>query len=298
MWDFLFQPAGFDIGETGLLTYSPDHPLWWAFLVGLGNTLRVALPGLILCTALALVVALLQRHGVGVWRGIARAYVELVRNVPLLLQLLIWYFLVVEALPDTTDALELLPGWWLSKGGLAFPWPVPSSSMDGAAAADMVQAVGWHWSVPEQGPFNVTGGASLSPEYLALLMALSVYTSAFLAEIIRAGFDAVPVSLLEAADTLGATRWQQVAQVLLPQALRTIVPGATNQYLNLVKNSTLAVAIGYPDLVSISNTTINQTGQVLSCLLIMMGVYLTLSLLTAAGMNLFNRRQALKGVAS
>jgi general L-amino acid transport system permease protein len=129
-------------------------------------------------------------------------------------------------------------------------------------------------------------------------MALSVYTSAFLAEIIRSGLEAVHPSLMEAAEPLGAARWQQITRVLLPQALRTIVPGATNQYLNLVKNSTLAVAIGYPDLVSISNTTINQTGQVLSCLLVMMGTYLTLSLITAWLMGRFNRRHALKGAGA
>ena len=226
---------------------------------------------------------------------------DTVRNVPLLLQLLIWYFLVVEMLPDSTEAWHLGAGWWLSKGGLTFPWPVSADALtqgDVAAALGgrLVQALGMTWSVPAQGPFNISGGAAVSPEYLALLLALSVYTSAFLAEIIRSGLEAVPASLLEAAETLGATRWQQITRVLLPQALRTIVPGATNQYLNLIKNSTLAVAIGYPDLVSISNTTINQTGQVMACLLVMMGTYLTLSLLTALLMNRFNRRHALKGV--
>ena len=294
MWDFLFQPAGFDIGETGVLAYTPDQPLWWAMVVGLGNTLRVALPGLVLCTLLALMLALLYRYGTPVWRGMASTVIELVRNVPLLLQLLIWYVLIVEALPDTMDAWELIPGWWLSKGGLSFPWPMPGGHDDGT----QTQALGLLWSVPAQGPFNVIGGAAVSPEFLALWLALSVYTSAFLAEIIRSGLDAVPVSLLEAADTLGATRWQQITRVLLPQALRSIIPGATNQYLNLVKNSSLAVAIGYPDLVSISNTTINQTGQVLPCLLIMMGTYLLLSLLTSVLMNWLNRQQALKGPAS
>jgi len=186
MWEFLWQPAGFDIGETGLLAFDASQPLWRALLVGLGNTLRVALPGLILCTLLALAVALLRRHGRGAWRGMAVAYIEVVRNVPLLLQLLIWYFLVIEVLPDSVEALSLGPGIWLSKGGLAIPWP-------------QWDAAGLHWSIPEQGPFNVSGGAAVSPEFLALLAALSVYTSAFLAEVIRAGLDAVPASLLEAA---------------------------------------------------------------------------------------------------
>jgi len=285
MWEFLWQPAGFDIGETGLLAFDASQPLWRALLVGLGNTLRVALPGLILCTLLALAVALLRRHGRGAWRGMAVAYIEVVRNVPLLLQLLIWYFLIIEVLPDSVEALSLGPGIWLSKGGLAIPWP-------------QWDAAGLHWSIPEQGPFNVSGGAAVSPEFLALLAALSVYTSAFLAEVIRAGLDAVPASLLEAADTLGASRWQQITRVLLPQAWRTVVPAATNQYLNLIKNSSLAVAIGYPDLVSVSNTTINQTGQVLACVSIMMTIYLALSLLAAGLMNWFNRRHALKGAAA
>jgi len=285
MWDFLWQPAGFDIGETGLLTHDASQPLWWALTVGLANTLRVALPGLVLCTVLALGVALLRRHGPGAWGAMATGYIEVIRNVPLLLQLLIWYFLIIEVLPDSTEAVLLVPGVWLSKGGLAIPWP------------ELAAAGGLHWSMPEQGPFNVSGGAALSPEYLALLAALSVYTSAFLAEVIRSGLDAVSPSLLEAADTLGATRWQQITQVLLPQAWRSVVPGATNQYLNLIKNSSLAVAIGYPDLVSVGNTTINQTGQVLACVGIMMATYLSLSLMAAALMNWFNQRHALKGSA-
>ena len=150
------------------------------------------------------------------------------------------------------------------------------------------------WSWPVQDTFNVQGGAAVTPEFLAVMLALSLYTSAFLAEVFRSGIEAVPASLMEAADTLGATRWQAIRQVLLPQALRTIVPAATNQYLNLVKNSSLAVAVGYPDLVSVGNTTLNQTGRAVECVLVMMGLYLTLSLITSAAMNAFNRQQALK----
>jgi general L-amino acid transport system permease protein len=286
MLDFLTQPAGFDIGETGLLVYDAAQPLWRALLVGLGNTLRVSVPALVAATTLAVLIALARTSGSRLWRGMGTSYVETVRNVPLLLQLLMWYFLLVEWLPESSQAMQLLPGLWLSKGGLAFPWWAldPDSGL-------------WAWSWPEQGGFNVSGGAAVTPEYLALALALSVYTAAFLSEVIRGGIEAVPASLIEAAQTLGATRWQQIRLVLLPQALRAIVPSATNQFLNLIKNSSLAVAVGYPDLVSVGNTSINQTGRAVECLAVMMSVYLALSLSTSAFMNWFNARHAMKGQA-
>ncbi|HET8693221.1 MAG: ABC transporter permease subunit [Burkholderiales bacterium] len=282
MLDFLFQPSGFDIGETGLLSFDAAQPLWRAILVGLGNTLRVSLPALILATLLATLVALSRRSTSKPARLAGLIYTDSLRNVPLLVQLLLWYFLVVEWLPDSNSAWQLLPGVFLSKGGLSFPW------WDAATG---------QWSVPAQEIFNVSGGAAVTPEYLAVALALSLYTSAFLAEVIRGGLEAVPPSLAEAAETLGASRWQVIYKVVLPQALRTIVPAATNQYLNLIKNSSLAVAVGYPDLVSVSNTAANQTGRTLECVLVMMSIYLTLSLLTSALMNLFNARYALKGSA-
>lgn len=283
-WGFLQQPAGFDIGETGVMAFDAMQPMWWAFVVGLGNTLRVALPSLVLATLMGGLLALLRTSGLPGWRQAAQGVIGLIRHVPLLLQLLIWYFLLIEWLPDSTEALPLLGGLWLSKGGLAFPWP---QWMDNA----------WQLSWPAQETFNVAGGASVTPEYLAVALALSTYTAAFLAEVFRSGIEAVPRSLMEAADTLGATRWQQIRRVLIPQALRTVVPPTTNQYLNLTKNSSLAVAVGYPDLVSVSTTALNQSGRVLECVGVMMAVYLSLSLLTALAMNAFNRRQALKGAA-
>lgn len=286
MLEFLSQPAGFDIGETGLLVYDAAQPLWRALLVGLGNTMRVSLPALLLATTMALLIALARTSTSLTWRRLGATYVELVRNTPLLLQLLAWYFLLIEWLPDSTHALHLLPSILLSKGGLAFPWYGPD-----------VDTGMWQWSWPHQDTFNVVGGAAVTPEYLALALALSLYTSAFLAEVIRGGIEAVPASLMEAAETLGATRFQQITQVLLPQALRTIVPSATNQFLNLIKNSSLAVAVGYPDLVSVGNTALNQTGRVVECVMVMMSVYLLLSLLTSAFMNWFNTRHALKGNA-
>lgn len=283
MLDFLTQPAGFDIGETGLLVYDAAQPLWRALLVGLGNTLRVSVPALCAATLIGLMVALARVSSSSVWRAVAGVYVDTVRNTPVLLQLLMWYFLLVEWLPDSAQALRLLPGMWLSKGGLAFPW----------WAIDPETGIrAWSW--PVQDTFNVVGGAAVTPEFLALGIALSLYTGAFLSEVIRGGIEAVPASLIEAAETLGATRWQQISRVLLPQALRAIVPAATNQYLNLIKNSSLAVAVGYPDLVSVGNTAINQTGRAIECVLVIMMVYLVLSLSTAAFMNWFNARHALR----
>lgn len=282
MLDFLLQPAGFDIGETGLILYDATQPLWRALLVGLGNTLRVSLPALLMATVLGGAIALARRSPSSLLRASGLFYTDAIRNVPLLVQLLLWYFLLVEWLPDSHAAWQLMPGVLLSKGGMNFPW--------------WDSAVG-HLSWPEQSVFNVSGGAAVTPEFLAVAIALSLYTSAFLAEVIRGGLEAVPASLAEAAQTLGASQWQVLSQVVIPQALRTIIPAATNQYLNLIKNSSLAVAVGYPDLVSVSNTAANQTGKALECVGVMMAIYLTLSLLTSVLMNTFNARHAEKGPA-
>lgn len=280
MLDFLWQPAGFDIGETGPLLFDATQPLWRALLVGLGNTLRVSLPALLLATVLGGLVSLARRSPDRMVRGAALLYTDAIRNVPLLVQLLLWYFMLVEWLPDSTAAWQVLPGVLLSKGGLSFPW------WDMAAG---------HWSWPVQESFNVSGGGAVTPEYLAVAVTLSLYTSAFLAEVIRGGLEAVPPSLAEVAQTLGATRWQVIWRVVIPQALKTILPAATNQYLNLIKNSSLAVAVGYPDLVSVSNTAANQTGRVLECMGVMMTTYLVLSLLISGWMNRFNARHAQEG---
>lgn len=270
MLDFLTQPAGFDIGETGGWLFDAQHPLWHAFAVGLGNTLRVSVPAIVLALLMGTVLGLGRLSALPVQRRLSLLLIDTFRNVPLLVQLLMWYFALVEILPDPSSAVPLAPGVWLSKGGLSFPW------WDGAIGA---------WSVPVQEPFNVQGGAALTPEYLAVLMALSTYTGAFIAEIVRAGVLSVPRSLLEAAETLGATTAQIRWRVLLPQAWRAIMPPLSNQILNLIKNSSLAVAVGYPDLVSVGNTALNQTGRVFECIALMMLVYLLLSLLVSTWMN-------------
>jgi general L-amino acid transport system permease protein len=199
--------------------------------------------------------------------------VEFVRNVPLLVQLFFWYALITEALPGPRAAFQPLPGVFLSNRGIFFPLP---------------------GSVPELSGFNFAGGAALSPEFAALLIGLSTYTAAFIAEIVRAGILAIERGQLDAAYALGLTRWQVTRLVVLPQALRVIVPPLTSQYLNLTKNSSLAVAIGYPDLVSIANTTINQTGQAIEGVAIIMAVYLTVSLSISASMNWYNARLAFR----
>jgi general L-amino acid transport system permease protein len=280
--DFLSQPAGFDIGETGGWLFEASQPLWQAMLVGLSNTLRVSLPSLVLALALGILVGLGRLSTETVPRRLSGLFVQTFRNVPLLVQLLLWYFLLIEWLPDPNEAVHLLPGVWLSKGGLAFPW------WDASVGT---------WSVPTQEAFNVQGGAALTPEFLAVAVALSTYTAAFMAEIVRAAVSSVPASLIEAAQTLGATRAQVRWRVLLPQAWRAAMPPMSNQVLNLIKNSSLAVAVGYPDLVSVGNTALNQSGKVLECIGLMMLTYLMLSWTVSTVMNLLGRQNRLAASA-
>jgi len=275
---FLGERAGFDIGE-GPLRYTPADSYLRAFAAGLANTLRVSLLGILLATPLGALVGLGRLSRNLLLRGLCTAWVEVLRNVPLVIQLFAWYLAITELLPEAASPLLLAPHVYLSKGGLQLPLPV--------------LAGGLSLELPEPGPFGVSGGLSLTPEFLALLAGLTTATSASIAEVVRAGVLAVPRGQSEAALALGLSRRQLVRKVLLPQALRVIVPPLTSQYLNLTKNSSLAVAIGYPDVVSIANTAINQSGQALECILIIMAVYLSVNLFTAFLMNLYNRRVAL-----
>jgi general L-amino acid transport system permease protein len=261
-FDFLLDPAGFDIGES-VFTFTSTQTYGAAFLVGLFNTLRVSCIAIVICTVWGTVLGIGRLSGNALARGLCYIYTELFRNIPLLLQLLMWYVVLVELMPDTETPLHFRDWVLLSKEGLALPWLMAE-------------------------------GLTLTPEFLALTWGLTLYTSAFVAEVIRSGIQSVPLGQVEAALSIGLSPWQRLRLVVLPQALRLIVPPLTNQYLNAIKNSSLAVAIGYPDLVSISNTTLNQTGRAVECIAIVMAVYLTLSLLTASGMNYFNRRAALK----
>jgi general L-amino acid transport system permease protein len=276
---FLGERAGFDIGE-GPLPYTPDGSYLRALAAGLANTLRVSFLGILLATPLGALIGLGRLSRNLLLRGLCTAWVEVLRNIPLVIQLLAWYLVLTELLPEAAAPLVLGPDVYLSKGGLQLPFPAW-----GAAGLGLER--------PALTAFGVSGGLSLTPEFLALLVGLVTSTSASIAEIVRAGILAVPRGQLEAAQALGLSKRQAVRRVLLPQALRVIVPPLSSQFLNLTKNSSLAVTIGYPDVVSIANTAINQNGQALECILIIMVVYLSVNLVTGAAMNLYNRRVAL-----
>lgn len=279
-FDFLGDAAGFDIGESPL-AYDALDSYARAYAVGLANTLRVAVPGIVACTLIGTLVGIGRRAAHPLLRGLCGAWVGLLRNVPVLLQLLLCYLLLTEWLPDADAPWSAFGAVFLSKGGLALPAPLWADA-------------GLAWDLPRPGPFAIEGGMALTPEYLALLGGLVAYTSAFVAEIVRGGIAAVPRGQTEAAQALGLGRGLMLRRVVLPQALRVIIPPLGNQYLNLTKNSSLAVAIGYPDVVSIANTAINQTGRAVECIALVMAVYLTLSLATATVIGLWNRRAAIR----
>ncbi len=333
---FLGGAAGFDIGET-LIHYDALDPYWKAFLVGVLNTLRVAIVGIVLCTILGTMLGIGRFSRNAIVRGLCYGYVELFRNIPVLLQLLMWYLMFTELLPAPEEPVSFLGLFFLSKGGFAFPMPVwglgqllalvgaglgvivaiyyrrramkrfeetgkvPRIFWPTAATILVFAFAGWllggaptAWNLPGSGEIAVEGGGNVTPEFMSVLLGLVFYTSAFVAEVVRAGIASVPHGQVEAASSLGLARGQAMRMVVLPQALRVIIPPITNQYLNLTKNSSLAVAIGYPDVVSISNTAINQTGRAVECIAIIMLVYLTTSLSTSGIMNWYNKRSAIK----
>lgn len=279
-FDFLSDTAGFDIGES-LLSFESSQTYWRAFAAGLLNTLRVALTGIVACTLLGTLVGLGRISSNALASGLCYLYTEVLRNVPLLLQLLMWYVILVDLMPDSETPYHLNDTFFLSKNGLSMPWLSLTDS-------------GWRWDVPVWAEAQVTGGAALTPEFLALTLGLTLYTSAFVAEVVRSGVQSVPRGQIEAAQSIGLSNWLTLRWVVLPQAMRVVVPPLTNQYLNLTKNSSLAVAVGYPDLVNIANTALNQTGRAVECMAILMGIYLLLSLLTSAAMNAYNRRVAIR----
>jgi general L-amino acid transport system permease protein len=333
---FLDREAGFEISEKSLITYSAADTYLRALLVGLANTFRVAVIGVVAATIVGTIVGLARLSRNWLVAKLAAGYVDFIRNVPLLVQLFFWYAFITENLPGPRAALAPLPGVYLANRGIFFPVPAWNPAygwMMAALAAGIVAAVAFaRWarrrqtltgrrppvlagvlallivppaiawlaggaptrlSVPALQGFNFAGGTVLSPEFAALTAGLIVYTASFIAEIVRAGVLAVDRGQTEAAYALGLRRGLAMRLVVLPQALRLIVPPVTSQYLNLVKNSSLAVAIGYPDLVSIANTTINQTGQAIEGIAIIMAVYLTISLSISAFMNWYNARIAL-----
>ena len=307
------------------------------FWVGLTNTLLVAAIGIVLATILGFVIGLARLSSNWLVARLATVYVEIVRNVPLLLQLLAWYFTLLISLPAPQANARLPLGIAIDNRGLYLPAPVWQPGMGARSRGiggrhsrsrrdrhlGQAQAAGdradvpafWYGlaaviapplvlfvllraplglEVPKLGRFNFEGGIVLLPELIALLLGLTLYTAAFIAEIVRSGIAAVPRGQKEAAAALGLRPWQIQRLVVIPQAMRLVIPPLTNQYLNLTKNSSLAVAIGYPDLVSVfAGTVLNQTNQAVEVILITMGVYLGISLLTALAMNWFNARMAL-----
>ncbi len=334
-YGFLDQEAGFFIGET-LISYDAASSYGRAFLVGLLNTLKVSVIGVVLATILGTIIGIARLSQNWIVARLASAYVETLRNIPLLLQLFFWYAALTNLLPASDHAAEFGLNIFLSKEGLRYPWPVVEDAhiwalialpfgIAGAVAfsrwararqmktgrqmpllwPSLVIIVGvplivWlmggapsQFEIPEKTKFGHDGGAAVTPEFLALVLGLVTYTASFIAEIVRAGILAVSWGQSEAAAALGLRRGPTLRLVVLPQALRVIVPPMTSQFLNLTKNSSLAVAIGYPDLVSVANTTLNQTGQAIECISLIMAVYLTVSLSIAGAMNWYNRRIAL-----
>ena len=275
-WRWLGQPASFDIAES-LLPFNASEPYWRGLLAGLVNTLRVVGLGLIGATLLGTLVGSASFSSNGLVKRLARIYVEVIRNIPLLLQLVFWYFVVFLALPNGEAAIQL-PGIVLSKSGLF---------LAGFEA-------GFHWSGPSlvdgvwQGPLRFT------PEFGALLTGLVVYTGAFIAEVVRGGIAAVPKGQWEAATSLGLGPLLSLRRIIIPQALRVIVPGLNTQYISLAKNSSLAVACGYSDLYSVAETSLNQTGRAIEVIVILLAAYLAIDLAISLVMNGLNRLVQIK----
>ena len=335
---FLDQTAGFGINQT-LIPYAESSSYGRAFLVGLVNTLLVATLGILFATVLGFAIGIARLSTNVLLARLAGAYVELLRNLPLLFQILFWYLAVLGTLPGPRQSEAVLGVAYLTNRGLFLPRVLfePGSGMVvaalfagiGAALAIRIWAYrhllatghrfpsGWlaialvvgppalasvaagvpfTLDLPELRGFNFVGGVRVNPELLALLFALSTYTAAFIAEVVRAGILAVPRGQTEAAHSLGLRRGLTLRLVVAPQAMRVIVPPLTNQYLNLTKNSSLAAAVGYPDFFYVfAGTTLNQTGQAIEIVALTMAVYLAISLVTAAFMNWYNRTFALRG---
>jgi general L-amino acid transport system permease protein len=331
-YDFLRATAGFEIAESPI-PYDSSDSYGQAFVVGLLNTLFVSILGIVLATILGIIVGVARLSNNYLINRTASAYVELMRNTPLLVQLFILYFAVFLQLPPVAQSASLFDSIFLNQRGVVMPGPVatgpvgewlliftvgfvvalvirwfsirrieaakPTYGLDWIAGVGVIALlVGSFFllgrpagvSNPVPGRFNFTGGLALSPEFSALLVGLVIYTAAFIAEVVRGGIQAVRRGQTEAALALGLTGAQTLRLIVFPQALRVIVPPLTSQYLNLAKNSSLAIAIGYPDLFKVSTTMMNQTGQPVPVILLVMATYLAISLVTSLLMNVYNRR--------
>ena len=332
-FDFWGQSASFDIKES-LIAYSRTSTYGRAFVVGLLNTLIVAILGVIFATMLGVTIGVMRLSTNFLVNRIAAVYIDTFRNIPLLLLLIFWSQAVFLKLPRVQEAVVLPGPIFFSQRGVAVPWGIPTASWGlflAALGGSLVLAlligrllgeigkrvgrpffvtfwvvvlfliggvVSWfalpqplEFTYPELTGFNTRGGRVLSPEFMAILSGLVIYTASFIAEIVRSGIQAVSKGQREAAAALGLSSFQTLRLVIFPQALRIIIPPLTSQYLNLTKNSSLAIAVGYPDLFAIvGNTVRNQTGREIEVFMLIMGVYLSLSLLTSLLMNLYNRR--------
>ena len=330
---FLANTAGFDVSQN-LIPYSGSDPYTRVFLVGLLNTLLVSIIGIFFATVIGFLVALGRLSPNWLLSRISGGYVELVRNLPPLFQILFWYLAVLAALPNPRQSIDLFGSFFLSNRGFVIPKPIGNPGFEPFVLAIVIAIVGslllrryarkqlfdhgrmiriWPYvlgmliglpllsslvfgapvkfEIPELKGFNFSGGSRVIPEFVALTLALSTYTAAFIAEIVRAGIQSVHKGQMEAGSSLGLQRGSTLRLIVVPQAMRVILPPLTNQYLNLTKNSSLAVAIGYPDLVSVfAGTTLSQTGQAIEIIGMTMGVYLLISLVTSALMSFYGWR--------
>ena len=335
-FDFMGRSAGFDIGMT-LIPYDESSSYGRAFFVSLLNTLLVSAIGIVVTTILGFIIGIARLSSNWLVSKLAEVYIEIIRNIPLLLQIFFWYFAVLRALPSPQKSIEFSDLFFLNLRGLFVPKPVlepgfsamPIALLIGVVAVVFIarwakrrrEATGqpFHtvmvsvgiliglpllagfltgfpmsWDYPVLKGFNFRGGMTLIPELVALVVALSIYTAAFIAEVVRSGIQAVTHGQTEAAGSLGLRPGQTLRLVVIPQALRVIIPPLTNQYLNLTKNSSLAAAIAYPDLVLVfAGTALMQTGQAVEIIAITMAVYLTISLVISAVMNWYNKKMAL-----
>lgn len=337
-FSFLYAPAGFDVGMSPFLTYDASKATHGTVLiVGILNTLLVAITGIVIATILGFIIGVLRLSPNWLVSRMAYCYVETLRNIPLLLQLLFWYFAVLGTLPSKRDSISLFDTFFLNIEGLFGPLPVPQDGFwmilvaIAIAIAGIVFMKRWarkrqddtgqpfpvFWASvgilvaftavgtvvagyplefehPQQNRFGLRGGMIVLPEFAALVLGLSLYTAAFIAEIVRSGIQAISRGQTEAAYALGIRPTITMRLVVIPQALRVIIPPLTSQYLNLTKNSSLAVAIGGAEIVAIfAGTSLNQAGQAIEIIAITMGFYLTVSLLISMFMNWYNRRIAL-----
>jgi general L-amino acid transport system permease protein len=337
--DYLDNRAGFGIKES-IFNYGANQPFYRAFLVAATNALLVALVGIVLATAVGLVVGIARLSPNWLIRRISQVYVEVLRNTPLLVQVIFWWAAVILSLPRIENSLSIDSILFVSNRGIAIPavragddfgiwllfvaaglvlgafawrWRTRLNERTGRPHYRVLTALGvviavsalgyivlgdaFHIELPELGEFNYSGGLQMSPEFAGILLALVVYTSTFIGEIVRGSILAVSKGQKEAAQALGLGSGQQLRLVVLPQALRIAIPPITNQYLNLWKNTSLAFAIGYPEIINISTTMINQAGHELETFTLVVLTYLVASLLISVVMNFFNRVVALRGSA-